>query len=91
MKAHGAEQKEVKKTAHQQKKEKSTLGIEPCRDVHGVKATCSLSFLHDTNQIDMYLQDSPSEGVMAITNKDGDNRVYFRFWYINSNMLALGL
>ena len=28
---------------------------------------------------------------MPIMNKEGDERVYFCFWYINSNMLALGL
>ena len=31
------------------------------------------------------IQDSPSEGVIAIMNKEGDTRVYFCFfWYINS-------
>ena len=35
-----------------------------------------------------YTQDSRSEGVVAIMNKEGDTRVYFRFWYINTNVLA---
>ena len=36
------------------------------------------------------IQDSPSEGVIAIMNKEGDKRVYFCFWHKISSMLALG-
>ena len=39
----------------------------------------------------IYIQDSLSEGVIAIMNKEGDKRVYLCFWYTNSNMLAFGL
>ena len=38
------------------------------------------------------MQDSPSEGFIAIVNKEGDKRVYFCFWYLDTNnMVALGL
>ena len=37
------------------------------------------------------IQDFSSEGVIAIMNTEKDKRVYFCFWFINSNMLALGL
>ena len=36
------------------------------------------------------MQDSPSGGVIAVMNKEGDERVDFCFWLIYTNMLALG-
>lgn len=37
------------------------------------------------------VQESPSEGVIAVMNKEGYKKVYFCFWYMNTNMLASGL